>query len=135
MVLPDTVVHPSTNIPNKTTFDDLQLTKKSITISSRHVVSLGSNQYAYLPILVPMQISGSRNETVKVSHPGNTKKMKKQKKKCRCRRNFKKGIKQRIIDLYYEVIASHPYLSVRSASKVIYDRLSKDKYIAKLTAL
>ena len=133
MMLSNTIDDHPINVPNKNAVINTQLTKKSLTISSHHIISLGNNQYAYLPILIPLPNTTSRNETIKVSHSGNAKKMKKQKKKCRCRRNFKKGIKQRIVDIYYEVIAAHPYLSIRSASKVIYDRLSKDEYIAKWT--
>ena len=134
MTVSDTSIYPPISTTNKISFAENQLPKKSLTVSNHYVVSLGNNQYAYLPILIPLPNSTSRNETIKVSHSGNAKKMKKQKKKCRCRRNFKKGIKQRIVDIYYEVIAAHPYLSIRSASKVIYDRLSKDEYNVKWTS-
>ena len=128
MTVSDTSIYPPISTTNKISFAENQLPKKSLTVSNHYVVSLGSNQFAYLPILVPLQIAGTRNEAAKPVKSASTKKMKKQKKKCRCRKNFKKGIKQRIVDIYYEIIAAHPYLSIRAASKVIYDRLSKDEY-------
>ena len=130
----NTLVRLSSSFQNKQLPTDNQPVKKSQAESSHHIISLGNNQYAYLPILVPFQNSIPQGQVSDISMPASAKKKKKQ-KKSRCRKNFKKGIKQKIIDVYYDIINAHPYLSIRSASKLIYEQLSKDEYILILTSL